>query len=348
MVVLDKEGNTIQCTVKDIFVPIFEGLLAEGNVYVVTNFGVALNTIKFKSTRHEFRIHFKRDTIVRPVSLPLKVTWSSSHGTKSRQNFVPLFTLQALLFLIRSFAFDLLKYLDKHPCLIYVVIFQMGKMKFYSGVMGVSNINYNLKLFINVEFSVAKDFFLQGTVYRSVLTISKFHKFLFKNARVNKLDHVDGQGIMPLVCDQPISVENDFLHLSVYKTIVEIKEHNQELEKRYFYSNCIKDYGFYVLRYIIHIRVIDHTDAASFVLFDGEAANFLGVSANDLRQCLGVEKNFCPKDIDMFRDIKFIFKVQLKMRNLNSYEPYGLLSHENSELLSLSTGPYNTSKICVK
>ncbi|XLR61782.1 hypothetical protein HN51_005077, partial [Arachis hypogaea] len=32
MVVLDEEGDTIQCTVKDIFVPIFEGLHAEGNV----------------------------------------------------------------------------------------------------------------------------------------------------------------------------------------------------------------------------------------------------------------------------------------------------------------------------
>ncbi|XLU29604.1 hypothetical protein S245_065670, partial [Arachis hypogaea] len=166
-------GNTIQCTVKDIFVPIFEGLLAEGNVYVVTNFGVALNTIKFKSTRHEFRIHFKRDTIVR--------------------------------------------------------------------VMGVSNINYNLKLFINVEFSVAKDFFLQ-------------------------------------------EVETEFGWW--YKGCKKCRCGLKELEKRYFYSNCIKDYGFYVLRYIIHIRVIDHTDAASFVLFDGEAANFLGVSANDLRQCL--------------------------------------------------------------
>ncbi|RYR62189.1 hypothetical protein Ahy_A04g019589 [Arachis hypogaea] len=74
MVVLDEEGDTIQCTVKDIFVPIFEGLHAEGNVYVVSNFGVALNTMKFKPTRHKFRIHFKMDTIVRPVqdsSIPL-------------------------------------------------------------------------------------------------------------------------------------------------------------------------------------------------------------------------------------------------------------------------------------
>ncbi|XP_020961222.1 uncharacterized protein LOC110263782 [Arachis ipaensis] len=87
MVVLDEEGDTIQCSIKGIFVPIFEGLFAEGNMYVVTNFAVALNTIKFKPTRHEFRIHFKRDTIVRPVqdsSVPL-----------NRFNFVPFKKIQA-------------------------------------------------------------------------------------------------------------------------------------------------------------------------------------------------------------------------------------------------------------
>ncbi|RYR33767.1 hypothetical protein Ahy_A10g048399 [Arachis hypogaea] len=67
MVVLDKEGETIQCSIKGIFVPIFESLLAEDNVYVVTNFVVVLNIIKFKPSRHEFRIHLKRDMIVRPV-----------------------------------------------------------------------------------------------------------------------------------------------------------------------------------------------------------------------------------------------------------------------------------------
>ncbi|RYR03963.1 hypothetical protein Ahy_B06g083442 [Arachis hypogaea] len=382
MVVLDEEGDTIQCSIKGIFVPIFEGLFAEGNMYVVTNFAVALNTIKFKPTRHEFRIHFKRDTIVRPVqdsSVPL-----------NRFNFVPFKKIQAeskedgylvdvigqlaskdnlveftrdgklssyitielddleggqklRVTLWQSFALDLLNYLEEHLCLTYVVILQMGKMKFFIGmVMGVSNKNYNLKFFINVEFPAARNFF----------------------ARVNKLDPVDGQSIMPLVCNQLVLVEEDFLRLLVYKIIAEIKEHNQdavfvtagtikevetefgwwykgckkcrhglrELEKRYFCPNCIDDYGFY-----------------------------------------GVEKNSCPDEINKLRDIKFIFKVQLKMRNLNSYEPYvihvlrmtnenslvstfldkynpnpGLLSHKNSELLSLSTGPYDTSKVCVK
>ncbi|XLR09055.1 hypothetical protein S83_036993, partial [Arachis hypogaea] len=105
----------------------------------------------------------------------------------------------------QTLAFNLIKYLEEHPCLTYVVILQMGKMKFYSGVMGVSNIIYNSKLFINVEFLAARNFF----------------------TRVNKLDLVDGQSIMLLVCDQPVSIEEDFLRLSVYKIITGIKEHNQ-------------------------------------------------------------------------------------------------------------------------
>ncbi|MED6160757.1 hypothetical protein PIB30_054390 [Stylosanthes scabra] len=51
-----------------------KGILIESNVYVITDFAVALNTIKFKTTKHEFRVHFKRNTIVRPMqdcSIPL-------------------------------------------------------------------------------------------------------------------------------------------------------------------------------------------------------------------------------------------------------------------------------------
>ncbi|QHO19815.1 Replication factor A protein [Arachis hypogaea] len=416
MVVLDKEGDTIQCSIKGIFVPIFESLLAEGNVYVVTNFTVALNTIKFKPTRHEFRIHFKRDTIVRPVqdsSVPL-----------NGFNFVPLKKIHAeskedgyLVDMISQLASkgNLVEFTQDGKPSSYITI-ELDDLEYphppvtkdqqcsqshksdtttpatthqpdtssptstedlvrdrptVSGVIGVSNPNYNLKLFINVEFSAARDFF----------------------TRVNKFDPVDGQGIMLLVCDQPISVEEDFSHLSIYKTIAEIKKHNQDaifvtawtikevetefgwwykgckkccrgfrkLEKRYFCPKCIDEYGFYVPRYKIHVRVIDHTDAASFVWFDGEAVNFLGISASDLRQSCVIKRSISLG----------ILSFQLKMRNLNSYEPYvihvlrmtnenslvsaflnkynpdpGLLSHENSNLLSLSTGSYDPSKAC--
>ncbi|RYR18432.1 hypothetical protein Ahy_B03g063058 [Arachis hypogaea] len=278
MVVLDEEGDTIQCSIKGIFVPIFEGLLAEGNI-------------------HEFRINFKRDTNVRPVQdssvslngfnfVPFKKIHAESKedgylvdvigqlaskgnlveftrdGKPSSYITIELDDLEGgqklRVTLWQTLAFNLIKYLEEHPCLTYVVILQMDKMKFYSGVMGVSNIIYNSKLFINVEFPAARNFF----------------------TRVNKLDPVDEQSIMLLICDQPVSIEEDFLRLSVYKIIAEIKEHNQdavfvtvgtikevetefgwwykgckkcrrglrELEKRYFCPNCVEDYGFYVLR----------------------------------------------------------------------------------------------------
>ncbi|MED6189117.1 hypothetical protein PIB30_092636 [Stylosanthes scabra] len=44
-----------------------ESILAEGNMYVITDFTAALNTIKFKATKYEFRVHFKKDTIVHPI-----------------------------------------------------------------------------------------------------------------------------------------------------------------------------------------------------------------------------------------------------------------------------------------
>ena len=45
----------------------FEGQLIEGKVYIISNLSVALNTVKFKSTTHEFKIFFKKETQVRLV-----------------------------------------------------------------------------------------------------------------------------------------------------------------------------------------------------------------------------------------------------------------------------------------
>ena len=41
--------------------PFFENFLLEGNVYVMSNLAVALNSTKYKPTNHEFKIFFKRE-----------------------------------------------------------------------------------------------------------------------------------------------------------------------------------------------------------------------------------------------------------------------------------------------
>ncbi|RYR33812.1 hypothetical protein Ahy_A10g048457 [Arachis hypogaea] len=137
-----------------------ESLLAEGNVYIATNFVDALNTIKFKPTRYKVRIHFKRDTVVRPIqdsSIPLngfnfvpfkKNFMQNVIGQLASKGNLVEFTrdekpssyitieLDGLegrrklrVTLWQSFALDLLKYLEEHSCLTYVVILQMDKIK---------------------------------------------------------------------------------------------------------------------------------------------------------------------------------------------------------------------------
>ncbi|XLT13735.1 hypothetical protein HN51_059425 [Arachis hypogaea] len=73
---------------------------------------------------------------------------------------------------------------------------------------------------------------------------------------------------------------------------------NTSYNSKLFINEEFSAFRNFFARYNIHVRVIDHTNAISFILFDGEAAKFLGVSASDLRQsCVtkGVEKNSCPK-----------------------------------------------------
>ncbi|XP_016173422.1 uncharacterized protein LOC107615923 [Arachis ipaensis] len=260
MVVLDEEGDTIQCSIKGIFVPIFEGLLAENNVYVVTNFAVTLNTIKFKPTRHEFRINFKRDTIVRLVqdsSVPLNgfnfILFKKIHAEYKKDGYLvdvigQLASKGNLVEFTRdgkpssyitielddlesgqklrvtwwqTLAFNLLKYLEEHPCLTYVVILQMGKIKFYSGAMGVSNINYNSKLFINVEFSAAR---ISLQVYKTIAEIKKHNQdAVFVTAGTIK------------------EVETEFDWW--YKGCKKCRRGLRELEKRYFCPIALKTTG---------------------------------------------------------------------------------------------------------
>ncbi|KAJ1405157.1 Nucleic acid-binding, OB-fold [Sesbania bispinosa] len=73
------------------------------------------------------------------------------------------------------------------------------------------------------------------------------------------------------------------------------------------------------------LRVVDETDSASFILFDKEASNFLKIPAYELRTSYiakGGDKNRHPEEIDSFKDKKFLFKVQVKIQDMESIVPY--------------------------
>ncbi|KAJ1386568.1 Nucleic acid-binding, OB-fold [Sesbania bispinosa] len=279
-VVLDERGGRIQCTVKSIHVYLFENSINEGNVYMLENLSVALNSGKYKPTMHEFRMFFKRETrvtLVEDSSIPLYgfsfvpfveilnetkddrrlvdvlgvVTGKGNliefkkEGKPCNYVVIELENIEGGLklrcTLWEDYAFMFLKHLEDHPSESYVVVLQFAKMKNFKGSVGVSNTTYNSKLFINANIPEIEDF----------------------QMRLKSSDSQQGIQFSQLSDHASLTLEEEFLERGVYKSIADLKEVTQ-----------------------------------------------------------GGDKNRHPEEIDSFKDKKFLFKVQVKIQDMESIVPY--------------------------
>ncbi|XP_016172827.1 uncharacterized protein LOC107615244 [Arachis ipaensis] len=101
----------------------------------------------------------------------------------------------------------------------------------------------------------------------------------------------------------------------------------------------------------INLRVADELDTASFILYDKEASKYLGVSASDMRMShvnkgsLKDEYHY-PQELNAFVDKNFIFKISVKMEDINAFQPCRIenLVHENSELITILSDSTETPK----
>ncbi|KAJ1400910.1 Nucleic acid-binding, OB-fold [Sesbania bispinosa] len=193
-----------------------------------------------------------------------------------------------------DYAFMFLKHLEDHPSESYVVVLQFAKMKNFKGSVGVSNTTYNSKLFINANIPEIEDF----------------------QMRLKSSDSQQGIQFSQLSDHASLTLEEEFLERGVYKSIADLKEVTQnsvfvtigtvkDIESEYNW--CYRAYS------------------ASFILFDKEASNFLKIPAYELRTSYiakGGDKNRHPEEIDSFKDKKFLFKVQVKIQDMESIVPY--------------------------
>ncbi|KAJ1402561.1 Nucleic acid-binding, OB-fold [Sesbania bispinosa] len=332
LVVLDEQGGRIQCTVKSIHVYLFENSINEGNVYMLENLSVALNSGKYKPTM-QFRMFFKRETrvtLVEDSSIPLygfsfvpfveilnetkddrrlvdvlgvvtgkgNLVEFKKEGKPCNYVVIELENIEGGLklrfTLWEDYAFMFLKHLEDHPSESYVVVLQFAKMKNFKGSVGVSNTTYNSKLFINANIPEIEDF----------------------QMRVKSSDSQQGIQFSQLSDHASLTLEEEFLERGVYKSIADLKEVTQnsvfvtigtvkDIESEYNW--CYRAYS------------------ASFILFDKEASNFLKILAYELRTSYiakGGDKNRHPEEIDSFKDKKFLFKVQVKIQDMESIVPY--------------------------
>ncbi|KAJ1437362.1 hypothetical protein SESBI_03690 [Sesbania bispinosa] len=293
LVVLDEQGGRIQCTVKSIHVYLFENSINEGNVYMLENLSVALNSGKYKPTMHEFRMFFKRETrvtLVEDSSIPLYgfsfvpfveilnetkddrrlvdvlgvVTGKGNliefkkEGKPCNYVVIELENIEGGLklrcTLWEDYAFMFLKHLEDHPSESYVVVLQFAKMK-------------NLKNSVFVTIGTVKD----------------------------------------------IESEYNWCYRACKKCSLGLK-----LDGSMFYcKKCVTHYSTFVTRYSIQLRVVGETDSASFILFDKEASNFLKIPAYELRTSYiakGGDKNRHPEEIDSLKIRNSFLKCKLRFK----------------------------------
>ncbi|KAJ1419474.1 Nucleic acid-binding, OB-fold [Sesbania bispinosa] len=208
LVVLDEQGGRIQCTVKSIHVYLFENSINEGNVYMLENLCVALNSGKYKPTMHEFRMFFKRETrvtLVEDSSIPLYgfsfVPFVEIlNETKDDRHLVDVLGVVTRKVNLIEFK------KEGKPCNYVVIELENieGGLKLRWSV-GVSNTTYNSKLFINANIPEIEDF----------------------QMRLKSSNSQQGIQFSQLSDHASLTLEEEFLERGVYKSIADLKEVTQ-------------------------------------------------------------------------------------------------------------------------
>ncbi|XP_061362245.1 uncharacterized protein LOC133305994, partial [Gastrolobium bilobum] len=92
--------------------------------------------------------------------------------------------------------------------------------------------------------------------------------------------------------------------------------------EKWYCKNCQKHWNEYTPKFSVQVRVVVNTDSASFVLFDRDCLSLLGVSAAELREQhfkRGADLEHYPEELNVLKDRSKLFKVNVKISNLNSY-----------------------------
>ncbi|GKV53206.1 hypothetical protein SLEP1_g59743 [Rubroshorea leprosula] len=199
--------------------------------------------------------------------------------------------------------------------------------------MGISNTKFNSRIFINND---------------------EIPEILALKGRIPMGEESSGQ-ILSHACSTTYSLDEEFLVAFIRKTIIEIKDCQNvvtcvtlakithiESTSNWYYKSCntcttgvVSDFGIWYcrncekrmknprIRYCIQVRVVDETDAASLILFDSAALDCLKKSASELHDLhlkRGGDQEKYPEELDVLKNRKIIFRVNIKKHNINSFE----------------------------
>ncbi|MED6185367.1 hypothetical protein PIB30_056397 [Stylosanthes scabra] len=88
--------------------------------------------------------------------------------------------------------------------------------------------------------------------------------------------------------------------------------------------NCQRRTETFIPKYALNLKVADEDSYTSFIMYETIGSDYLNISASNLRTkhiMRGGNKNEFYDELGKFKDKTFLFKVSVKLENLNSFQP---------------------------
>ncbi|KAF7825229.1 replication protein A 70 kDa DNA-binding subunit B-like [Senna tora] len=283
MVLCDRENNRIG-EVKSIYLNKFKGVLHEGGVYLISLFVVGHNGDSFRVTSHPYKINFQFSIRVIPT-----VDDSSIHRFGHAKLNVTLWG---------RYADQLVKFMGNYKDGPIVIALQWCKNKELNGQRSLTNSMVATRILINEDLEEFKEF--NGNLHpdmKSPLNSSS------SSSALSASPYGDSFTSMPITSIGDLLIAADeskcFKKLDPDGAI-------------YYCTKCETPVSTSVLRFRLELVVIDDSAFVNVILFDRDASNFLGTTANVLRK-KATQSSDEPmhhiEEFDKFLGTNFAFKV---------------------------------------
>ncbi|KAJ1429769.1 Nucleic acid-binding, OB-fold [Sesbania bispinosa] len=347
MVLVDEEGETIEGTILKQNMRRFANLMAEGQVYKITNFGVVTSKGNFRASRHDYKIMFNANTKITAVAaavnphlglnllMRLLILICRLHGNcmslnkQGRATRLMLIDMVDEMGTIRFAAFGQLidairGFLVTSGIGLPVVIIQLGRVNLYKAEVGIQNVHNATKIWWNPEIPDAVD---------------------FKNSLA--VHEIETDVAISLISDRkrPMSKRDEFLSCYPRKSIGQlheliedgffiilgtIKEIVDDGLWWYMACSCMKavNYGRGYpycddchRAYKVKILVSDGEDCAHLLMWDSECYSLLKKSCREMLSDLkGGESGPYPDDMLSWVDKEMLFRIERKGESTFGYD----------------------------
>ncbi|KAL6561955.1 hypothetical protein OROGR_002962 [Orobanche gracilis] len=363
LVLMDSKGCKIHASVRKTLVYRFKPLLTEGHVYQISYFSVGDNISDFRTTAHQFKINFHIHTIVNEITNTSITKSPYSFKPLSEIMFNDpnsSYLIDIIGILTGSSGEQEFEKDGKVQKRVTIELDQDGvrlECAFFGDyvglILGQLASGDMTNAVVVVQYAKIKPF--RDRVFRMcgatrILFNPDVEEAEPLRARFFELNDPATQVLSQLQDSERVSITQEFLNQTDQKSIEQIKKItcvvlatikfipewnpwwypackcNKKVipaDGMYFCENCVRHIVTPSPRYKLQVRVMDHTESITFIIFDQEASTLLN------RSCASFVKSVTkdpteypvPPEVLALIDKTFLFKIEVNNSSNSKFEP---------------------------